>query len=57
MKQPKVLQGTGKTAGLALAASFLYFIACGIRNNFGVMLAGIIENTGMAFASASFAMA
>lgn len=42
---------------LTLAASFLYMMNCGIRNNFGIMLSAIIENAGLTFASVSFVLA
>lgn len=42
---------------LTLSAAYVYMLSCGIRNNFGIMLSGIIENTGMAFASVSFVLA
>lgn len=61
LKEDAMMENMGKigwkTAGLTLAASFLYFIGSGIRNNFGVMLSGIIENTGIAFAAVSFVLA
>ena len=42
---------------LTLAASFLYMMNCGIRNNFGIMLSAIIENAGLTLASVSFVLA
>ena len=56
-EESNAAKGIWKTAGLTLAACFLYFISSGIRNNFGVMLSGIIQNTGIAFASVSFVLA
>lgn len=57
VRETGTLNGAWKAVGLALAACFLYFISSGIRNNFGVMLSGIIQNTGIAFASVSFILA
>ncbi len=42
---------------LIISACYLYMIACGIKNNFGIMLSSIVENTGLAFASVSFVLA
>lgn len=40
-----------------LAASFVYMMNCGIRNNFGIMLSAITENAGLTFTSVSFVLA
>ena len=40
-----------------LAASFIYMVNAGIRNNFGIMLTAITENTGLSLASVSFVLA
>lgn len=42
---------------LTAAASFVYMMNCGIRNNFGIMLSAIVENAGLTFASVSFVLA
>lgn len=34
---------------LTLAASFIYAISSGIRNNYGIMFNAIIENTGLSY--------
>lgn len=43
--------------GTTAAACFIYMMNSGIRNNFGIMLQAITENTGLTFASVSFVLA
>lgn len=45
------------TVLFTLAGCYVYMMNCGIRNNFGIMLSSIVENTGLAFASVSFVLA
>ena len=42
---------------LALAGSFVYAMYSGIRNNFGIMLGGIVDSSGLSFTSVSFILA
>ena len=42
---------------LTLAGSFIYAMYSGIRNNFGIMLNSIVDNSGLSFASVSFILA
>ncbi|MDO4311937.1 MAG: MFS transporter [Eubacteriales bacterium] len=42
---------------LTIAASYVYMMNCGIRNNFGVMLSSIIENTRLSYSGVSFVLA
>lgn len=42
---------------LTAMACFIYMMNSGIRNNFGIMLQAITENTGLTFASVSFVLA
>ncbi len=42
---------------ITIAASYIYMMNCGIRNNFGIMLSSIVENAGLSFASVSFVLA
>ena len=42
---------------ITAAACFIYMMNSGIRNNFGIMLKAISENTGMSYASVSFVLA
>ena len=42
---------------MTAAACFIYMMNSGIRNNFGIMLQAITENTGLTFASVSFVLA
>jgi len=46
-----------KAIFVTIAACYIYMMNNGIRNNFGIMLSGIIENTGMTFASVSLVLA
>lgn len=48
---------SGKAVWVTAAASFIYMVNSGIRNNFGIMLDAITEHTGLAFASVSFVLA
>ena len=45
------------TVWMTAAACFIYMMNSGIRNNFGIMLKAISENTGMNYASVSFVLA
>lgn len=42
---------------LTLAASFIYAISSGIRNNYGIMFNAIIENTGLSYSYISLVLA
>ncbi|MBD9220332.1 MAG: MFS transporter [Clostridiales bacterium] len=42
---------------LTISGCFIYAVACGIKNNYGIMLSSIVENAGMTFASVSFVLA
>lgn len=42
---------------LTLAGSFIYAMNAGIRNNYGIMLNSIIDNSGISFTSVSFVLA
>ena len=42
---------------LTLAASFIYAISCGIRNNYGIMFDAIIENTKLSYSYISLVLA
>ena len=42
---------------LTLAASFIYAISSGIRNNYGIMFDAIIENTGLSYSYISLVLA
>ena len=46
-----------KTVLLTLAASFIYAVYAGIRNNYGIMLSAVTDSTGVSFASVSFVLA
>lgn len=42
---------------LTIAGGFIYAMNCGIRNNYGIMLKSIVENSGTTIASVSFVFA
>lgn len=42
---------------LTLAASFIYAVSSGIRNNYGIMFDSIIENTGLSYSYISLVLA
>ena len=42
---------------LTLAASFIYAMYSGIRNNYGIMLNSIVASSGISFTSVSFVLA
>lgn len=42
---------------ITLSACFIYMMNSGIRNNFGIMLQSIVENSGVSFVSVSFVIA
>ena len=46
-----------KTVLLTLAGSFIFAMYSGIRNNYGIMLSAIVDNSGISFASVSFILA
>ena len=53
----KIKNQTGLTIVLTLAASFIYAISGGIRNNYGIMFDAIIENTGLSYSYISLVLA
>ena len=46
-----------RVALLTLAASFIYAMYAGIRNNYGIMLNSIVDSAGLSFTSVSFVLA
>lgn len=42
---------------ITLAGGFIYAINCGLRNNYGIMLNSVVENSGTTIASVSFVFA
>ena len=53
----KMKNQIGLTIVLTLAASFIYAISGGIRNNYGIMFDAIIENTGLSYSYISLVLA
>ena len=53
----KIKNQMGLTIVLTLAASFIYAISGGIRNNYGIMFDAIIENTGLSYSYISLVLA
>lgn len=46
-----------RVALLTLAGSFIYAMYSGIRNNYGIMINSIVDNSGISFTSVSFVLA
>ena len=42
---------------LTIAGSFIYAVHSGIRNNYGIMINSIVENSGISFSAVSFVLA
>lgn len=57
MKEKNEKNGIVTLLLMTAAACFIYMMNSGIRNNFGIMLQAITENTGLTFASVSFVLA
>ena len=57
MKEKNEKNGIVTLLLMTAATCFIYMMNSGIRNNFGIMLQAITENTGLTFASVSFVLA